>query len=522
MLDFKKWFNFKKDKIAQDSVPNNPNNRIYQIRQATNAAYKVLDELKGYNQQNLIKEYPFQAPEILKCVLPEGVKAPVQLACDSSIGYSMFGQNCYGYGTHQGFPGFAYLSELTTIAEYRSFAYVNAMEITREWITLTTSSKQDKNSKEKIAILDKKLKEIDLRSVIRTAAEHVDCFGRAQIMLDIDGSASSKPLILSPKTIKKGSFRIAKCVEPIWSTPSFYNSNNPVAPDFYRPSVWYVLGKEVHASRLLTIITRPLPDLLKPMFNFAGISLNQLAEPYVNNWLRTKQAISNLLNNFSTLTLSTDMVQRLQDNNESGNSLSARIQYFMAARNNQGLMLLDRETEELTQLAVPLSGLHELQSQSQEHMCAVSGIPAVKLLGVSPQGFNATADGEIRAFYDRKSAEQEAHYRYPIETILKILMLSEFGEIDPSISFRFNPLWQMDAKDEATIKLTNAQKDSIYIDHGVLSNMEVREKLASDEESGYNAIEVSDIDEESLNTEENEKPYEEGVEENEERKDEDD
>src|SRR5690606_1356003 len=171
---------------------------------------------------------------------------------------------------------------------------------------------------------------------------------------------------------------------------------------FYNPPTWWVLGQEIHSTRLLNVITRPLPDIIKPAFNFAGISLSQLAFPYVDNWLRTRQAVADLLNNFSVIVLNTNLESILQGNMVEAKGVLARADFFTKYRSNKGLMLLDKESEELTQIAVPLAGLADLQSQAQEHLCTVSGIPAVKLLGVSPAGFNATADGEIRAFYDKK------------------------------------------------------------------------------------------------------------------------
>ena len=197
-------------------------------------------------------------------------------------------------------------------------------------------------------------------------------------------------------------------VEAVWTTPAGYNALDPAAPDFYKPSSWFMLGQEVHASRLMTVVTRPLPDILKPAFNFAGMSLSQLAEPYVDNWLRTRQSVADLINNFSTTALKTSMDQILQGDDD-GADLLNRADLFTATRSNKGLMLLDMEREELVQINTPLSGLHELQAQSQEHMCSVSRMPAIILTGISPSGLNASSDGEIRIFYDWIAAQQEAH-----------------------------------------------------------------------------------------------------------------
>ena len=431
-------------------------------------------------------DYPIKPPTLAPGVAPAGVTAPV-MAADSPA-YTMAAQAFPGGG----FPGFAYLSQLATRAEYRQMASALSTELTREWIEFTSKQDDDEDSAEKIKAIENEFKRLDVRGVIQRAAEHDCFFGRAQIFVDIQGADRNTPLILDPRTVKKGSLQSVSTVEAIWTTPATYNALDPVAPDFYKPTKWFMLGQEVHASRLMTIVTRPLPDILKPAFNFAGMSLSQLAEPYVDNWLRTRQSVSDLLNNFSITALATSMDQVLQGDDD-GSDLFARATLFTATRSNKGLMLLDKEREELVQINTPLSGLHELQAQSQEHMCSVSRMPAIVLTGISPSGLNASSDGEIRIFYDWIAAQQEAHWRAPLEVILKVVQLSLFGEIDPDIGFKFVPLYQMTAKEEAEIREANSRTAAAYIDRGVIDASEERERLARDPNSGYQGIDADAV-----------------------------
>jgi phage-related protein (TIGR01555 family) len=387
-----------------------------------------------------------------------------------------------------GFPGFPYLSMLATRAEFRAFAAAMSTELTREWIVFSSTDSEG-DSGDKIKEIDSAFSDLKVREVVMKAAAQDCFFGRAQIFLDIAGSDRNTPLILDPRTIKKGSLSRIAPVEAIWTTPSAYNSIDPAAPDFYKPSRWFMLGQEVHATRLLTVVTRELPDILKPAFNFAGMSLSQLAEPYVDNWLRTRQSVSNLINNFSITALKTNMSQVLQAGDD-GTSVLDRAQLFTLTRSNQGLMLLDKELEDLVQMNVPLSGLHELQAQSQEQMCSVSHIPSVILTGIAPSGFGNVADGEIAEWYDWVAAQQEAYWRPPLEIILKAVQLSLFGEIDPGIRFNFLPLKQMNQIELADIRLKNSQAGTAYIDRGVIDPTEERERLANDPESGYQGLDM--------------------------------
>jgi uncharacterized protein len=432
-------------------------------------------------------KYPIKIPVLPPNVVPEGQKSGI--AMDT---YTHQFPAAFFDGSVEGFPGYTQLSFLATRAEYRAMAGALSTELTREWITLNSSETGGDATKDKVTKLTKKLEEIGLQQVIQRAAEHDALFGRAQIFIDIKGQENKRalPLKVSPKTIAKDSFLGVKTVEAIWTTPVSYNAMDPAAKDFYKPSAWFMLGQRVHSDRLLTIITRPLPDMLKPAFNFGGMSLSQLAEPYVNNWLRTRQSVADIINNFSITALKTSMDEVLTDG-EDGDDLFKRAALFTATRSNKGLMILDKEREDLVQINAPLGGLHELQAQVQEHMCAVSRLPAIILTGISPGGLNASSDSEIKTFYDWISAQQEAYWRAPIETILQILQLSMYGAIDPDITFSFDPLFQMSEKELSEIRTADATAAQTYVGMGAVAAEEVREKLARDPESGFQGLDLS-------------------------------
>jgi len=472
-----------------------------QTRRIQTAAIERAKEKPAEDQRY---KYPIKRPELMPGVVPPRVKAPV-LAMDGPTETAFqFASSMFAFGGDWvGFPGYPYLAALSTRAEYRNFAQANAISLTREWLVLNSTETAGDETREKCKVLMQDLTDLDLKGVIAKGAEHDSYYGRAQILIDLKGQDLTLPLILSDKTIRKvelnehksiTNYLKVKTVEPLWTTPKAYNAINPAADDFYKPVAWWMLGIEVHASRLLTIITREVSDMLKPAFNFGGISMSQLAEPYVDNWLRTRQSVSDLINNFSIIELGTAMDQVLQGS-DNGENLFKRAELFTQTRSNRGLFLRDKEREELNQLAVPLSGLDALQAQSQEQMCSVSHIPAVELLGVSPTGFGNVAEGEMRARNDRVSAEQEAYYRKPIETVLNIVQLLRYGKIDPDIIVTFQPLYQMTPKELSEIRKADAEVDAAYIDRQVLSQEEVREKLARNSESGYQGIDVEDLPE---------------------------
>ena len=428
-------------------------------------------------------------------VLPTGMK----LAADSAhIAYDavftqMFGDAIISMGAAgAGFPGYPFLTELTQITEYRDLSERVATEMTRKWIKLRGTSDEDKS--ERIKAISEELKRLHVRDLFKDAAIRDGWFGRCQIFIDMganSGDELKSPLMLNKFKVGKDSIRGLKLVEPISTYPAAYNAANPLAQDYYRPSSWFVYGQEVHTSRLLTFVGRPVPDLLKPVFNFGGISLSQLGMPYVDYWLSTRTNVGEILKNFRTTVLKTDMSDALADQGSGENTIQ-RLQIFAGTRDNFGVFAIDASKgEEVREMVTSLAGLKDLQAAAQEHMAAVAKTPLVVLLGISPTGLNASSEGEMRAFNDHIHAQQESLFRTNLEVLLKVVMLSLFGEIDSEITFDFEPLVEMTEKERAMIRKSDAEAGSTYILEGVLDPMEERNRLANDPNSGYDNLDVT-------------------------------
>jgi uncharacterized protein len=415
--------------------------------------------------------------------LPPGVRPAGTIAMDNAAN-NLFGYlNTPGSGfCGLGFPGYPYLAELSQRSEYRAPVETIANEMTREWIKLKGSDEV------KLKELKQSLIDFSVREKFRLATIHDGEFGRGQIYINIKGQNNpnrrKQPLKVTPQTIKKGDLVGFQNIEPMWTTPYMYNSNDPTQPDFYRPDTWYVMGVATHADRLLTFIARPLPDMLKPSYNFGGLSLIQLTEPYVNRWLKVVDGVSRIITSFSMTYIATDM-QATLGNAGGADTLAQRARLFNLMRDNRGIGFINKDSEEFGQLNTPLSGLHELQAQAQEHMAAPTHIPLVFLTGITPSGLNASSDGEIKVFYNWIAGEQENFFAGHLRTVLEILQLHLWGEIDEDIAFEFVPLDAPTDAEAATIRKTDAEAISILVTNAIVSPDEGREKLKADENAGF-------------------------------------
>jgi uncharacterized protein len=433
-------------------------------------------------------------PELAAGVRPDNAPA---LAMDNAAWASQVtwgnGVGVSGVGCGLYFPGYQYLAELSQRSEYRAPVETLADEMTRRWIKLASNAKGD--MADKIAQIKDRMEELEVQSLFRTMEVYDGFFGRGQLYIDIQGQDGErdKPLTYEPAKIGKGALLGFKAIEPMWTTPVTWNASDPFKADFYKPTMWYVLGVPTHSTRLLTFISRPLPDLLKPSYNFGGISLTQLMEPYVNQWLRTRDAVSDIVYQYSILILATDMTQLLSADGQDDSSLDARLQYFNQLRNNRGVFAIDKDSEAMQQIAVPLSSLDQLMAQMQEHQCAPSHMPMVKLTGVTPSGLNASSDGEIQVWYDYIKARQVAAYGSRLKIVMDLVQLDIFGSVDPAITYQFESLTEPDGEAEARIRKADAERAQVYIDGGVISREEERERIANDPNSGYDNLSLQDL-----------------------------
>jgi uncharacterized protein len=309
-------------------------------------------------------------------------------------------------GPREGFVGFPELAILAQRPEYRSPVEIIATESTRKWIKFQAAC--DEGKADKIKKIEAEFERLNVQAVFRQVSEHDGFYGRGHIYVDIgtdleDRDELKKPIgtgadDLAKLKIARGSLKELRTVEPVWVWPIAYNSINPLSRNWYRPETWYCMATEVHKTRLLTFISREVPDLLKPAYMFGGQSLTQIMRPVVENWLMTRQSVGEIVKKFSYNVIKVNLTEAISSGNAS--KLFQRVSLFNQSKTNLGTMVLDKEAEDFVNVSVPLSGLDLLQAQAQEHMSSLSRIPIIKLLGIQPAGLNASSAGELRAFED--------------------------------------------------------------------------------------------------------------------------
>lgn len=249
------------------------------------------------------------------------------------------------------------------------------------------------------------------------------------------------------------------------------------SPEYDRPQVWHVTGSRraglrFHESRMIRFPGAPRGD------NFATSTIDRDWDDSVlqSVWADVQrygvfwQTVAALLqqNSIGVLSIS-GLVQLLSS--KSQDFAEARVDLLNQTLSNNKLMLLDSsKNEDYKRVVGSMADVPQLMDRLEVATAAAVGRPVAVLFGRAPAGLNATGESDMRLWYDGV----ECYRTRVIEPRLeKVLSICERKPID----VEFEPLWSPTEKEQAEVRVINAQADDKYWVNGVWSPEELRKAL---------------------------------------------
>ena len=461
-------------KITADSV----REQLQMIPERTVNAFKNLRSVK--------KE--FALPITMSGISKEEYKE-MNMAFDSAGGfntiYESLTQHAYDLGQYPitSFVGYGVLQQIAQQGLIRACIQTVSDDLSRKWIKIDGC-----DDPQKLEIIENELKKLHIKDLFHKAVTTTGYMGGAFIFIDTGEDDLTLPLAINDLSaeLKEGSKVKFVVVDPVNVSPIEYNCIDPLRDDYMRPRMWQVLGKRVHASRLLSFVENQPPMLLKPNYNFLGIPQAQILWDYVMHFNQTRASTARLLEKISLLVVQTDMDAVLSD--EHGIELfDAKMEFLERYRNNDSVFVCDKESEGVMNVQTTIAGCTDVVRQSLELIACINRTPAVKLLGISPSGFNATGESDLKNYYDYISSKQEL-YREQIQTIINVIQLCEFGTIDPAITFKFEPLNEENKASQAMTAQTKIGALTQLVDRQAMSAEELRTAVREDEDLGLSFL----------------------------------
>lgn len=419
----------------------------------------------------------------------------LNMAFDSAGGFNAIYESMTLHAAELGqypitsFVGYGVLQQIAQNGMIRACIQTVADDVSRRWITLDGPA-------EKVEVLEKLLSDtnnggLSVKELFHRAVTTTGYMGGAFIFIDTGDADTELPLAINEFSaeLSQGSNVRFVLVDPVNVSPVAYNCTNPLDVDYMVPKVWQVLGRRVHASRMLTFVENQPPMLLRPNYNFLGIPQAQILWDYVVHFNKTRISVAKLLDKISLLVVQTDMDEILSS--QTGvQDFDAKMEFLQRYRDNDSVFVCDKDSEAVTNVQTSIAGCTDIVRQSLELIACINRTPAVKLLGISPSGFNATGESDIKNYYDYIASKQEL-YRDQIQTIINVLQLTQWGYIDPSITFTFNSLSQDDKASKAMTAQTRIGALTQLVDRQAISAEELRDLVRQDPD-----LELSSLDEE--------------------------
>lgn len=191
----------------------------------------------------------------------------------------------------------------------------------------------------------------------------------------------------------------------------------------------------------------------------------------------------------------TDMEAVMGDSN----AAIGRLQQWAAYRDNYGVKLGDKEGDEFSQFDTSLADFDSLIMTQYQLVAAIAGVPATKLIGTTPKGFNSTGEYEEASYHELLESIQ-THDLTPFAERHHALVIKSFVEpqlkikMEVETTLNWLPLDTPTAEELAATNLAKAQAGQVLITSGAISSEDERQRVATDKTSGYNEIGIMEDD----------------------------
>jgi uncharacterized protein len=283
--------------------------------------------------------------------------------------------------------------------------------------------------------------------------------------------------------VKPGMYRGISQVDPYWMSPAFAPNAiaDPANIDFYVPTWWVINGKKYHKSHLCAVSLNEVADVLKPTYFYGGISVPQKIYERAYSAERSANEAPQLLLTKRLNTLNLDLDAAAMNIDE----LKQKIESFNDLRDNFGTRVLGLQ-EVANQFDTTLSDVDEVILTQYQLVAAAAKVPVTKLMGTAPKGMDATGEYDESSYHESLKSIQTHELQPLIDGHLA--RLAKSMGLDFRIVATWNKLDEPTAKELAEINKIKADTDTQQVQNGAIDGQDVRNRLITDPNSGYNGL----------------------------------
>ncbi len=206
----------------------------------------------------------------------------------------------------------------------------------------------------------------------------------------------------------------------------------------------------------------------------------------------TKAGIASMVKDANVDIMGVDGLYDMLSTADGEAQLTKRFTSAATLKSFNGMLLTDKEREQWQQKTIAFAGVNDVLDKFMSDVAGAADVPITRLFGRSPGGLNATGDSDSTNYENHVAAKQRTHLRPPLKVLFEVLARSTLGRLPENFDFTFRPLSQMSSTERATIQKTNADRDKIYVDLGVLTEGAIARQLKDD--NVYSTLEEEDVE----------------------------
>jgi hypothetical protein len=353
--------------------------------------------------------------------------------------------------------------------------------MTRSWYTLTGKFDPDD-----LADLRRLEAKHSVKQELTDAIRWARLYGGSLALMVIDGEGDrlDEPLdleILPPECFQG----LLVLDQSMGISPSLELVTDLNDPDYGLP-MYYTINVDdgesgtitIHHSRILRFIGRPLPRMEEIAENYWGASELEHIWDELQKRSATSANIAQLVfqANITTLKMSNFGESVGMGTDKGQQNIRSLIAEENRFRTSFGLQLLSKD-DSLENHPYSFSGLNDIYESFMMDIAGAAEIPATKLFGRSPQGFQSTGEAEMRNYYEMIAGLQERYLRPALERLLPVMAISCFGYLPDDLDFVFNPLATVTAEEAEDLAGKLSDRVEKLYSAGLLTWEEARSEL---------------------------------------------
>lgn len=353
----------------------------------------------------------------------------------------------------------------------RKIVTVPALDTFRQW-------REWQATEHEVELLEAEEQRLGLKRKLPEAYTLARLFGTAYLYFGFEGNPAEP---LDATKVKKGGIKYVTVLTPSQLVPYEYE-DDVLSENYGKPRLYTVnsttgisaMGQvRVHPSRIVVLTGHQKPI---GIFSTGGeVGQDRLGDSVLQSCMEDIKRFEATAANIASLIYESkvDVIRVKGLMNIAGDPLQSRKlleRYRLAAtaKSNNGMLLLDMETEEYSSKTAVFSTLPDIMDRFGLNVSGAGDIPATRLFGRSPAGMNATGESDNRNYLDRIKADQEVIIRPAMAALDEAIIWSALGSRPPEIHYIWASLWQMSDKERADLGSSYATAIKTLHDTGLI------------------------------------------------------